>query len=171
MLSCNVLIAKFFKHWGHKWYVLHAGLNSFAAVLTLIAVILLIATLTTPTLISPNPLAVAHAVSGLIIVVSGSIIQPILGKVADLRWRPDRVSVPVFPDKVHWFLGRGVSLLALVNVIIGIILFGALWIAIVSLVLCSYIGIAVYMVSNPPPAKTKTEQRANNTDIKGTAEF
>jgi hypothetical protein len=77
-----------------------------------------------------------HAIFG-IIIVCGAVIQPILGIVADRMYNKGRTDAPWFPDRIHWIFGWGnyddfqnlISLailaLALVNVELGLIIYGA----------------------------------------------
>eukprot|EP01104_Vermistella_antarctica_P012056 TRINITY_DN3430_c0_g1_i3.p1 TRINITY_DN3430_c0_g1~~TRINITY_DN3430_c0_g1_i3.p1 ORF type:complete len:734 (-),score=183.04 TRINITY_DN3430_c0_g1_i3:6-2207(-) len=59
-----------------------------------------------------------HSWFGLAVIVL-SAIQPILGVVADRMYKPGRDKVPVFPDKVHWWLGRFLLVLAAATTLLG----------------------------------------------------
>ena len=47
------------------------------------------------------------------------ILQIILGFVIDKLWSPDRTSIPLW-DKLHWWIGRVVFLIAIINLYLGI---------------------------------------------------
>lgn len=49
-----------------------------------------------------NKLILVHAWLGLVVVIGGSILQPILGFIADRMYNPERRRIPVWPDKIHW---------------------------------------------------------------------
>ncbi|KAI8827128.1 uncharacterized protein EV422DRAFT_512762 [Fimicolochytrium jonesii] len=72
-----------------------------------------------------------HAIFGLIIIIL-TFPQVVLGFIIDKLWSPDRQGIPWW-DKVHWWLGRVVFLLALINVPLGLNLYlgdkekGAKW--------------------------------------------
>lgn len=55
---------------------------------------------------------------GLFITVS-TVVQIILGFISNARWTPDRKSIPWW-DKLHWWFGRAVFILAIANCYIGI---------------------------------------------------
>jgi hypothetical protein len=46
--------------------------------------------------------------------------QPFMGLLADRLFDPKRKKVPVFPDQVHWWIGRVVMVLAVVTIFLGI---------------------------------------------------
>lgn len=48
-----------------------------------------------------------------------AIIQGILGQVSNYMWREGKPPA-LFPDKIHWYLGRLVLLLAVVSVYLGL---------------------------------------------------
>ncbi|KNC52249.1 uncharacterized protein AMSG_01078 [Thecamonas trahens ATCC 50062] len=59
-----------------------------------------------------------HKIIGLIILLA-TFVEPILGEVANVMWSPDREATPWFPDRIHWWFGRALVLLALVNCFLG----------------------------------------------------
>ncbi|KAI8909420.1 hypothetical protein DFJ77DRAFT_121756 [Powellomyces hirtus] len=62
-----------------------------------------------------------HAILGLIVIIL-TFPQVVLGFVIDKLWKPTREAIPWW-DKVHWWLGRLVFLIALINLPFGIALF------------------------------------------------
>jgi len=50
----------------------------------------------------------------------GAVFQPVIGQMANKWFDPKRSGVPVFPDMVHWWLGRGLFILGIVNVFLGL---------------------------------------------------
>jgi hypothetical protein len=63
-----------------------------------------------------------HQLVGLIVMIL-TAMQPILGFVADRMFVANRFEVPVFPDRVHWWLGRLIIVAAFVNIYLGFKLF------------------------------------------------
>ncbi|KAJ3192949.1 DOMON domain-containing protein frrs1L [Irineochytrium annulatum] len=51
-------------------------------------------------------------------IVCGLVVQVIMGFVSNALWSPGRMGVPWW-DKAHWWLGRGLFLLGIVNVYLG----------------------------------------------------
>lgn len=72
----------------------------------------------------------------------GSGIQPILGKVADYMYDPNRKSVPFFPDILHWILGWALIAFALVTILTGLLEYGNNDGAVV-IAFCIYFGLLV----------------------------
>ena len=130
----GILIARYYKHLGHRWYIYHVGIQLTACLLTLVSGILIFYSMWPSTTFDDRNgrAAFAHATIGMIILVGAVIVQPMLGKYADYLYRKQsniRLAVPTFPDKIHWWLGRLLAILAIINVWIGIGLFdtGMIW--------------------------------------------
>ncbi|KAJ3269090.1 hypothetical protein HDV01_001863 [Terramyces sp. JEL0728] len=102
---------------GHNWYRLHVFFMGFACGLVTIASFALIVLYVRPPHFNEN-----HKILGLIIVIS-LLVQITLGYISNAMWTPNRKSIPVW-DKAHWWFGRTLFLLALVNVYLGIDLYG-----------------------------------------------
>ncbi|KNC53976.1 uncharacterized protein AMSG_09624 [Thecamonas trahens ATCC 50062] len=81
----------------------------------------------------------AHKIIGLLIVIV-TFFEPILGELANLMWSPDRKGTPIFPDILHWWFGRFLSLFAMINVYLGMKAkeWGAAPYVIVSLAIAGY---------------------------------
>ena len=60
----------------------------------------------------------SHKIIGLIVVLV-AFLEPVLGELSNLMWSPDRSGTPWFPDKIHWWVGRGLTLLAMANCFFG----------------------------------------------------
>jgi hypothetical protein len=65
-----------------------------------------------------------HTVIGFIIFL-GTFLQPILGIIADRMFVPTRTGPPIFPDQIHWYVGRLLWLTGLLNIYLGLELVGA----------------------------------------------
>lgn len=110
------------------WFPAHWASQGFASLLVIISFIIILVyysqggiahfTLATPT-------QGAHGIIG-IIVISLVVFQVILGVVADRVWQAEYKktheypSTKVFPDVFHWWTGRGILLLAMINIYLGI---------------------------------------------------
>lgn len=60
-----------------------------------------------------------HTLLGLIIFLS-IFLQPILGIIADRMFKPNRTGPPIFPDQVHWYVGRVLHIIGLFNIYLGL---------------------------------------------------
>ena len=122
LVPVGVIFARYFKSAGHIWYISHVTIQGAASLMTFVAAALIFASIWPSTSFDAKTeyMVVTHASLGVIVVVIGCFIQPLMGKIADSRYEPSRVETPVFPDKVHWWMGRSIWLLAFVNVWLGV---------------------------------------------------
>ena len=58
-----------------------------------------------------------------LIVVLGMLVQFGIGLYTRISFDPERQRPPIFPDKVHWWVGRLVAFAALTNIFSGLLLF------------------------------------------------
>jgi hypothetical protein len=143
LIVIGSIIARFFKNIGKAWFWAHVGLNSIGVLAFIAAfVLIIIATdIEQVTHFVRDPSAsgstsyMAHAWIGIIAMVFG-VVQPGIGWWADRKYDPNRPSIPIWPDMVHWWIGRAAVLLALLNIYIGIYVLNditgvALWVRIV----------------------------------------
>ena len=139
LVPAGIAVARYAKDaLGHNWFRIHVASMSLAVVLMLVAFVFAVWYASGRFGDGPHQ---AHKVCGLVTFIVG-ICQPILGEVANLTWKPDRKSTPLFPDQTHWWLGRLVSVLALVTSYLGIAAIG--WAGVGYAVLS--VGIAVWVV-------------------------
>ncbi|KAI8900215.1 hypothetical protein BC833DRAFT_618708 [Globomyces pollinis-pini] len=117
--TIGIFIARFLKlTLGPKWFTLHMMLMGFATVGFTIAASTFMFLFNES---SAGPYFVtSHAKIGLTVFLI-SFIQTGLGIVADKWFSPNRKSVPWW-DKAHWWLGRALVVLGIVNVYLGIML-------------------------------------------------
>jgi len=120
-----VFVARFGKlSFGTRWFPLHWGLNSMAILFTITAFCLIVTQRQEEGLAHFDG---DHEACGLITVFL-SLVQGFFGYLADKMFNPERKSIPIFPDKVHWWLGRFTALFALITIVLGLIKNGAnLW--------------------------------------------
>lgn len=145
---CTVIaqfLAKFFKHIGHKWFILHIVFNVIGLVLILIAFILAIVFATEGFLAKKDKIILLHSWLGLLIIIL-AFLQPILGYLADKYWKPDRLKTPIWPDKIHWYIGRGAQFLAFINILIGFFIYGVKWYIYGIYFVCLTIIVVLYIV-------------------------
>ncbi|KAJ3319607.1 hypothetical protein HDV06_006169 [Boothiomyces sp. JEL0866] len=113
----GIYIARYTKDLlGHNWYRLHVFFMGVACGLATIVSFFLIVLY-----IHPPHFNKLHHILGLIIFLA-VILQIILGYISNAKWSPDRTSIPWW-DKAHWWFGRSLFLLGLVNVYLGISLY------------------------------------------------
>ncbi|KAJ3258966.1 hypothetical protein HK103_003107 [Boothiomyces macroporosus] len=115
----GIYIARYLKSaLGHTWYILHVF---FMAVLTGVATLvsfILIFLYSADRFSNIDAIGNAHEKIGLVVVVA-VVIQIILGYISNAKFDPDRPAIPWW-DQAHWWLGRSLFLLGLVNVYLGI---------------------------------------------------
>jgi hypothetical protein len=51
-------------------------------------------------------------------------VTPLLGTSSHFTWNPNRKSIPVFPDQIHWWFGRITIVLSWIAIIMGMRLYG-----------------------------------------------
>ena len=59
-----------------------------------------------------------HRPIGLAVLIA-SLLQPVLGVLADRMFDPNRERTPFFPDILHWIVGYGIVLLSLFECYLG----------------------------------------------------
>ncbi|KAJ3269089.1 hypothetical protein HDV01_001862, partial [Terramyces sp. JEL0728] len=113
----GIYVARFMKDkLGHNWYRLHVFFMGFACgLITIVSFILIVL------YIHPPHFSELHHIFGLIVFL-GVLIQISLGYISNAKWSPERTFIPWW-DKAHWWVGRGLFLLALINVFLGISLY------------------------------------------------
>jgi len=135
-----IFVARFGKQsFGTKWFPLHWGLLSMAILLTIVAFCLIVAQRQQENLAHFND---THEEFGLLTVVL-CLVQTFFGYLADQLFDTQRKSAPLFPDKVHWWLGRLTGSAALISIVLGLLKNGAnLWGAIL---FSSFIFVAIIL--------------------------
>jgi hypothetical protein len=115
---CGIFVARYLKGvLGVWWYRIHVFLMMFVTgFLTFGAFALIYSHSYTP-LLSTG----VHGKLGLSIVMI-MCFQITLGFICDALWSPERKTVPWY-DKLHWWVGRIVTLLGLINIYFGIQLY------------------------------------------------
>jgi len=108
-------LARFMKMFSW-WFQVHRAIM-FVAMLTMLAGFGVIVAETT------THFDTEHKIIGLIVVIMG-FAQPIIGFLADKFFDPNRKGTPIFPDKTHWVVGWVSITLGMINIILGLILYG-----------------------------------------------
>ena len=110
----GVFIARYLKdRLGHWWYRLHLtimlGVTGLFSLISFILIILFK---------RPEHFDSIHSQIG-IAVIAITIGQIVSGFVSNALWTPDRESIPWW-DQAHWWVGRSVMVLGIVNVYLGL---------------------------------------------------
>ncbi|KAJ3031222.1 UNVERIFIED_CONTAM: hypothetical protein HDU68_005828 [Siphonaria sp. JEL0065] len=139
-----IFVARYLKKkWGHRWFLTHSALFVLGTgglmVIALTAVEVQMAPGVTRFIGSSN-----HGILGTVIALILYPLQCVLGWLSDKWFDQDRLAVPWW-DKLHWFVGRSVVLMAIVNIHLGIVEYGgwipwvtAYWIWIAAVVLIGF---------------------------------
>ncbi|KAI9291822.1 hypothetical protein K502DRAFT_336124 [Neoconidiobolus thromboides FSU 785] len=134
---------------GKLWFKLHVSLLGVIAPLFIISGIILAIVMANTAHFSN-----AHEILGLLIFVL-MFIQLILGVAIDRLYNPDRLAVPWY-DKLHWYFGRILFLLAQINIILGLITWDPnfngllpIWVTFIVILLIEIGFYIVYTFLNP----------------------
>ncbi|KAJ3115700.1 hypothetical protein HDU96_000179 [Phlyctochytrium bullatum] len=110
----GIFIARYLKDaLGVWWFRLHVFFLFIVTMLLTVAGFFIRFLTKTPPHFKSN-----HEIIGLVVVI-GAIVQCVLGVVSDRLYSPARHSAPSC-DQVHWWLGRGLVILGIVNIFLGI---------------------------------------------------
>ncbi|KAI8905839.1 hypothetical protein EDD86DRAFT_193504 [Gorgonomyces haynaldii] len=114
----GIYVARSLKHTGNGWFVMHIVIMVLGVFVVSLGAIALIYLYSDDKLIVPTVphTYVGYAITGL------AAIQMGLGLAAHWTYNPDRSSAPII-DRIHWWIGRVLSLGALANVALGILLY------------------------------------------------
>eukprot|EP01112_Ceratiomyxa_fruticulosa_P001704 TRINITY_DN1186_c0_g1_i3.p1 TRINITY_DN1186_c0_g1~~TRINITY_DN1186_c0_g1_i3.p1 ORF type:complete len:400 (-),score=54.45 TRINITY_DN1186_c0_g1_i3:173-1372(-) len=108
-------IARFLKGLGHLWFQLHVSIQVLVLALT-IAAFIVIENYLGPS--SSDHFSGVHHFFGLFIVFL-AILQGFGGWLADRMYNPQRTSVPLFPDKLHIWNGKFLSIFSFATIFLG----------------------------------------------------
>jgi hypothetical protein len=121
----GVFVARYLKNrMGSSWFSWHRGIFLLVACLTILGFGLIEADkggITSSNL--STHFTDIHGIIGLVICFA-MLVQIILGYVIDKLWNSERTAPPLH-DKIHWWFGRIVALLAIVNLYLGVIEYGS----------------------------------------------
>ncbi|KAJ3208231.1 hypothetical protein HDU82_002770 [Entophlyctis luteolus] len=121
LLPVGIFIARYLKdRLGAGWYVLHKWIMIAGVSICTVAGLVIIE-LSVPTG-SSRFSGSQHAILGAIITLALYPLQIILGLVSNALFDPSRPSIPWW-DQVHWWIGRLLLLLGILNTFFGLILF------------------------------------------------
>jgi hypothetical protein len=146
-------LARFFKHIGVWWFRFHILLNVLTTILTITGFILAVLAVNNrwirdaSTVGSTKNIMISciHAWFGTVVVFS-LIAQIILGYLADKLWTKDRKSIPLFPDQLHWWLGRSSMTLALVTIVLGMLALRLEWYWFLAFGIALFIFVVFFLV-------------------------
>jgi len=135
--SSGIFVSRFLKkRFPLNWFRIHIILTFGTCVFTSLGFLMILIFLKF-SLLTNNP----HHILGYLI-IGGLIIQPLLGFLADKYFQPSRLQAPIFPDRIHWYLGGILWLSSLINIYLGIQMQSDYWGSLP--VILFYISIAVF---------------------------
>jgi len=120
------VLARFGKALGPLWFRLHIALQTLAMLLVFAGLNLAVQFVTLRDPSSPH-FNSAHAKLGIIVFLA-LLFSPIFGVLADMFFKPGRVSTPIFPDMLHWIVSYIDILGAFATMFLGLIEIGSDWI-------------------------------------------
>ncbi|KAJ3084341.1 hypothetical protein HK100_009308, partial [Physocladia obscura] len=118
----GIFVARYLKiRLGHNWYRIHlATMLGGVGLLSVVGLAVIEVQLAAGT---PRFTTSTHALLGTAVAIAVLPVQILLGFIANWLFSANRLTVPWW-DQVHWWLGRLVVIAALVNVGLGIVLYG-----------------------------------------------
>lgn len=132
LVPVAIIVARFYKDTlGVWWFRLHAALLTLCLAMTVAGFGMAVWF----TRVHFSGANATHKIAGLAITIS-TVLQCLLGIVADRLWTPQRAATPAVPDKLHWWYGRVLALAALANCFLGLIAYeaGFAWYVLVGVV-------------------------------------
>jgi hypothetical protein len=120
------VLARFGKALGPLWFRLHIALQTLAMLLVFAGLNLAVQFVTLRDPSSPH-FNSAHAKLGIIVFIA-LLFSPIFGVLADMFFKPGRVSTPIFPDMLHWIISYIDILGAFATMFLGLLEMGSDWI-------------------------------------------
>jgi hypothetical protein len=123
----GIFIAKHCKFiLGHKWYHAHLFVMGFGTgLLSLASFILVILYRPGTHFVGSSPLRQSHVTMGLVTMIL-MLVQIGLGFVINHLFDAERTEIPI-RDKIHWFLGRFLTLFAIANSYLGLAIFDEMY--------------------------------------------
>ncbi len=113
MLFVGTYIARYMKPVTNLWFKVHVALQTIGCFAVVAAFVLIL-------VYYNGGFTVGwHQMIGLFVVI-GTVAQPIIGAIADRMYDPSRTKIPVWPDQIHWWVGRITSIVALAAIFLGI---------------------------------------------------
>ncbi|KAJ3129999.1 hypothetical protein HK100_008323 [Physocladia obscura] len=118
--SIAIFTARFLKNrLGHLWYKIHTGLMIGGCGSFLILGLVMVELNQYEQNNQMFRIESNHAKIGIAVVFAGYPLQVLLGYILNARFSKDRVNIPWW-DRLHWWIGRVVFLLALVTIFLGL---------------------------------------------------
>jgi len=111
----GMLLARYFKLIMRKWFYFHIALQllGFTGIIVSFVIVFVIA--------KDRKFTVGlHEVFGLVAVCAFGL-EVFFGVISHCMFNPSRPYPPIFPDRMHWWLGRGAFLWSLVTILLGLL--------------------------------------------------
>lgn len=114
IMSWAIFVARYLKGY-YWWFSLHIIMQLFALGFVIAATFLIILMKVAG---GYEHFVTLHAKLGLAVVIV-LLINVLMGVISHVLYNPRRLRPPLFPDKVHWYIGRLVLVAGYVNIILG----------------------------------------------------
>jgi hypothetical protein len=140
LFPAALFVARYYKKQMQHWFYLHVLLVSAGALFVIIAFGIAVEMVKGT---GSEGFTTKHSRLGVLVFLV-MFLQCLLGIIAHLKYIPTREAVPLFPDRLHWYTGRVVVILAMTNCLMGLYLFesGAGMMIALIVYLLSLVGIA-----------------------------
>ncbi|KAJ3354325.1 hypothetical protein HDU83_005480 [Entophlyctis luteolus] len=167
--AAGIFVARYLKtRWGHRWFLSHVGLMCFGVPACMIVGLAAVEL----GRVGPRFAGSPHAILGAVIAFGIFPLQIVLGFVSNALFDAQRRCVPWW-DRLHWYVGRGVVVLAIAQIQLGLLL-GAfpvvwtvlLWVWVVAVAAGLFGGVGEYLLGGvvhelqaepkPDPVSTST---------------
>jgi len=113
--SSGIFVSRFLKNYFPiYWFRIHIGLLACTCLSTSFGFLMILIFLKFDFVLSEPHHGLGY------FTLFGLIIQPILGYLADKNFQPTRIQVPIYPDRIHWYFGLTLWIVALINISLGL---------------------------------------------------
>jgi len=135
----GMLLSRYYKQIYTKWFYIHAAFQTIGILMVFSGFISIFVG-------KENTFDVGfHQVFGLIAFLV-FMAEYAFGLIAHFKFDPSRVEPPIFPDKVHWWVGRFVVVWALITVGLGLSVWGATFATWILYIIWAAVAISFFIV-------------------------
>lgn len=114
--TANTYVARYLKPLGDVWFRAHVAVGFAIAVGCVTALWVIVAHVQAD---GESHFESVHARTGLALLLF-TVLQLALGYLAHARYNAARPHAPIYPDRLHWYLGRGLLVLSYATALLGV---------------------------------------------------
>jgi len=114
-LSFGVFNARYLKYY-YWWFPLHIMTQMIGVIVAIVALVIAVL------MCNGHQFTTVHSFFGLS-VLGMSLLAVTMGIISHFLYDPRRLSIPFWPDQLHWWVGRITVLLSYVTIVLGMLLY------------------------------------------------